>query len=118
MTTATEMREWVLGVAKQLTEGEKVEVDASDKTRTLTVTEEAHYVERSPYRCDGYLVDFEGYGTEYTLEIPDQEESPPVLLYPSGNALGELVRDIQRKDEESIEIVAEQTAADLGIPEQ
>lgn len=111
-------RSRVWGVAKQLCEGERVEVLAADRDRTLTVTQEARRVDRRPYRYDALLVSFEGYGTEYTLEVP-VEDRPATLHYPSGDAIGELVRDIQYAEEgEKFAIVAEQTAADLGIPEQ
>lgn len=109
---------WVRGVAKQLHEGEKVEIRAGGKNRKLTVTMEAEYVEREPYRCNGLLVDLEGYGTEYTLEVPENDDQPPVLLYPSGSALGEIVRNVKSKEEASFGIVAEKTAADMGISER
>jgi len=117
MTTARGQCEWVWGVAKQLREGETVEVEAADTTRTLTVTKEARYVEREPFQDNGLLVTLEGYGTEYTLKIPDRDR-PATLRYPSSDVLGQGVKDIRRKDDESFGIVAEQTADDLGIPER
>lgn len=117
MTAASSDRGWVWGVAKQLREGEKVEIEASDTTRTLTVTEAARHVDREPYRYNGLLVTLEGYGTEYTLGVPERDR-PAVLLYPSNPGLGEIVKDIDRKGDGEFGIVAEQTAADLGIPER
>lgn len=117
MTTAKSQRGWVWGVAKKLREDESVEVVAADKTRSLTVVEEARYVEREPYRYNGLLVSLDGYGTEYTLEVPENDR-PATLLYPSGDAPGELVRDIRRDGDGGFGIVAEKTASDLGIPEQ
>lgn len=118
MTTATEKRGWVWGVAKQLREGDDVTVVCADTTRSLRVTESARVAEREPYRANGIVVELEGYGTRYVLEVPDENhDRPATLLYPSGDALGELVRDLNR-DEDEIGIVAENTAADLGIPER
>lgn len=112
-------RDWIRGVAKQLTKGEQVIVLA-DKERKLTVSEEAEHLEREPYRCNGYRITLEGYGTEYEIEIPDEEYdsgSHPRLLYPSSSATGYPVEDLTPVDGDGI-IVAQQTAADLGIPER
>jgi hypothetical protein len=118
MPTATSQRGWVWGVAKQLREGEEVTLICADTDRTLTVTEAARYAEREPYRSDGLVVELEGYGTEYVLEVPAEKyDRPATLIYPSGDALGELVKDIDRA-EGAFGIVAEQTAADMGIPER
>lgn len=116
--STSERNRWVHGVAKQLREGEEVEIRAGGKERTLTVTRTARFVERRQYRCNALLVDFEGYGTEYTLEVPEDDDQPPVLHYPSGNNLGEVVRDIESKESEQFGLVAEKTAADMGIPER
>lgn len=118
MPTATSRRGWVWGVAKQLLEGEEVTLICADTDRSLTVTKAARYVEREPYRSNGLVVELEGYGTEYVLEVPDEKyHRPATLVYPSGDATGELVKDIDC-DEGAFGIVAEQTAADLGIPER
>jgi hypothetical protein len=118
MPTATSRRGWVWGVAKQLQEGEEVTLICADTDRSLTVTEAARYAEREPYRSNGLVVELEGYGTEYVLEVPDENyDRPSTLVYPSGDAIGELVKDIDR-DDGGFGIVAEQTAADLGIPER
>lgn len=109
---------WVWGVAKQLCEGDRVIVDAADTTRTLTVVDEARYVDREPYRSAGLLLTLEGYGTEYTIEVPD-ENRPPVIKYPSGTVLGEVIHDIQPDtagDGGGFDIVASHTASDLDIP--
>jgi hypothetical protein len=104
-------------VAKQLREGESVEVVCADTNRSLTVTRGARYVEREPYQDNGLLVTLEGYGTEYTLKVPERDR-PAKLRYPSGDVMGELVKDIRRQNDDSFGIVAEQTAGDLGIPER
>lgn len=118
-STTSVDREWIWGIAKQLQEEDRVSVETgSNKDRTLTVVDEARYVEREPYRCNGLLLTFEGYGTEYTLEVPENDQ-PVRLLYPSNDGIGELVHGIDFADEEeSFAIVAEHTAADLGVPER
>jgi len=118
MPTASKRRGWVWGVAKQLHEGDDVTVVCADTDRSLTVTDEARYMEREPYRSNGLVVELEGYGTEYVLEVPDEKyDRPATLVYPSGDATGELVKHIDH-DEGGFGIVAEQTAADMGIPER
>lgn len=110
--TAEADHEWLTGFAKQVQDEEAVEVETSNKTRSLTAVT-ADYLEREPYRCDGWRIYLEGYGTEYQLEVPDSRDKPPVLLYPSSSALGEIVTGIDVVD--GPQIVTTQTVADLGI---
>ena len=109
-------RDSIRAVAKDLCEGEKVRVGTVDQERTLTVEEPAEYVEMQ-YRFVGHRVKFSGYGTEYRLEIPrEQDNRPPVLVWPSSDALGTIVNYLD--PEREIGLVAEKTAADMGIPER
>ena len=64
------------------------------KTRTLTVTRGPFEAERT-YRADALLVECEGYGTEYTIEIPINKGQRPQLLYPSGPATNLVVFSIE-----------------------
>lgn len=111
--TTTDLHSWLRGLAKQIRGGESLNVTTA-KHRTLTATR-AEYLEREPYRCNGWRIYMEGYGTEYELEVPDGSKRPPTLLYPSSSATGEVVKDVDVEDD-GPKIVAEQTAADLGIP--
>lgn len=106
----------VLGTVKQLQEGEKVVVEAGYKERTLTVSSEAEFLDREPYRCNATAIRLEGYGTEYRLECPDTGyDRLPALHYPSTDINGEIVKNVEPQDR-VMGIVAEKTAADLGIP--
>lgn len=104
----------VRAVALNLNKGEGVTVACADKERSLTVTQEAEHVEWT-YRPQGYIVKMEGYGTEYRLEVPD-DDRPPVLVWPSSSALGSIVKWVE--PDRQMQLVAERTAADLGIPER
>lgn len=80
---------------------DRLDVATSDgKTRTLTVIREPFEAERT-YRADALLVECEGYGTEYTVEIPINKGERPQLLYPSGPATNLVVLsiDLQRAGE-------------------
>lgn len=108
---------WIRGLAKQLHRGDRVNIETGRTERTLTVTEDALYVDREPYRCNGLVVEFDGYGTTYELEVPEPSYGlPATLRYPSSPTLGEAVKDMRVADGLTVGLVSEQTAGDLGIP--
>jgi len=117
--TMTQDIAWMRGVIKQLPEQERIEVFCADTTRTLSVCEEAEYVDREPYRHNGLILSLEGYGTDYTLEIPAAKYNKHArLLYPSCSGLGETVKAIRPVGDYEFSIVSDRTAADLGIPRE
>jgi len=107
-------RSWVYGVVRQLKVGESATVIGGGKERSLTVTTEPERIKRQPDCHNVISVEFEGYGTEYTLEVPESGSNAR-LLYPSSDTLGDRIKDIELNDVET-HIVAEQTVEDLGIP--
>ncbi|WP_254810638.1 hypothetical protein [Natronosalvus amylolyticus] len=101
---------WLRDVALLLETGDEVTVVASDTTRSLTVAEPAQQVNREPYRCNATLVTLEGYGTQYTLEIP-MSDKPAKLVFPSNPVFGPFVKQLQL-DEESVAKAAEAARRD------
>lgn len=110
---------------KLLEDGEKVSVNARDKTRTLTVTEPARHV-RDTYQTNGFYLGLTGYGTHYTLCVPDSEDEGVRLRYPQNPGLGELVHGLRRLEQTSrnadsaepvgvagTDLVSDTTAADI-----
>jgi hypothetical protein len=112
-----ERKFWIRAVAEQLSVDDRVEIEAADKTRTLAVTKEPREVDRRPYRCKGLLVSLEGYGTDYSIEIPDDDRAAR-LLYPSGPSYGIDIRDLSVEEGTEPALVSNRTAADMGIPER
>lgn len=116
MNAGSKERSWVYGIVRQLRVGESITVIGGGIERSLTVTEEPERIERQPDCQNVISVELEGYGTEYTLEVPETG-SRTRLLYPSSDTLGDHIKDIEREHGDT-SIVAEQTVEDLGIPQR
>ncbi|APX98638.1 hypothetical protein [Natronorubrum daqingense] len=88
------LRSLVIGLEK----GEEIVVTARDKRRVLTVSETARHV-CSQYQTPGYYLPLAGYGTNYTVCVPDSGPNVVRLRYPSNPGLGEPDEAIEREDE-------------------
>lgn len=110
---------------KLLADGEKIVVTARDKSRTLKVAKPARHV-RDAYQTTGYYLGLTGYGTHYTLCVPDSADEAARLRYPQNPGIGERVYSLDRDTKRSqnpatdakngvtgSDIVSDTTAADL-----
>lgn len=74
--------EWMCRVARQLDDGDEIMVN--QRQRPLTVTD------TNPGDYGGFPFDaiaLEGNGTDYTVRIPEDDESRPLLQWPSSDSM-------------------------------